>query len=373
MDSPISERRVSAGPPLPVSVVMPVRAEEHHLRDAVRHALAQDYGGDIEVVVAVGPSRDRTAEIAAELAACDARVRIVTNPSGSTPTALNTAIIASRHPVVVRIDGRALLPKDYVRIAVETLEETGADNVGGVMAAAGLTPFQRAVACGMTSKLGVGNAPFHVGGEPGPADTVYLGVFRRSALERVGYYDESFMRAQDWEMNHRIRSTGGLVWFQPRMRVSYRPRSSVASLATQYFHYGRWRRVVARRHRGTINARYLAPPLAVTAMTAGLVAALLGFLPGLAVPGGYVGGICVGSLWTGRRLPPRAVLWLPVVYATMHCSWGAGFLTSSRRLGAQHRPVEAETQTAGPGWTVQPGGGHLTRGRRARRARPARR
>lgn len=334
MDSPISAQGVSAGTKWPpVSVVMPVRGEERHLRDAVCHALGQDYPGDIEIVIAVGPSRDRTAAIAAELADGDPRISVVSNPSGTTPKALNAAIVASRNPVVVRVDGHALLPRDYVRIAVETLAETGADNVGGVMAAEGVTPFQRAVACAMTSRLGVGNAPFHVGGEPGPADTVYLGVFRRSALERVGYYDESFLRAQDWEMNHRIRRTGGLVWFQPRMRVSYRPRAGVRGLARQYFHYGRWRRVVARQHRGTINPRYLAPPLTVAAIVAGLVAASLGFLPGLAVPAAYAGAVLAGALWTGRGLPPRVWPWLPVVYVTMHCSWGIGFLTSPRRLG----------------------------------------
>lgn len=348
MDSSIFGQGVSSGTEPPVSIVMPVRGEERYLREAVGHVLNQDYGGDVEVMIAVGPSRDRTAEIAAELAANDSRISVLTNPSGATPRALNAAIIASRHPIVARVDGHALLPRDYVRVAVETLRQTGADNVGGIMAAEGVTPFQEAVARAMTSKLGVGNAPFHVGGEPGPADTVYLGVFRRSALERVGYYDESFLRAQDWEMNYRIRQAGGLVWFQPRMRVAYRPRSGVRALAKQYFQYGRWRRVVARRHRGSINPRYLAPPTTIVAMAVGLVAALLGFLPGLVIPGGYVGVILAGSLWTGRGLPLKAWAWLPVVYVTMHCSWGAGFLTHQRRM------VTAEPTDSGTAEPARP-------------------
>jgi hypothetical protein len=183
----------------------------------------------------------------------------------------------------------------------------------------------------MTSKIGVGAAAFHVGGTPGPADTVYLGVFRRSALDRVGGYDEHFQRAQDWEMNHRIRQTGGLVWFQPRMRVSYRPRPNVKALAKQYFHYGRWRRVVARTHDGTINLRYLAPPAAVLAMLLGLVVAP--FFPlALVIPGGYALAIVAGSVVTGGRLSTAARLRLPIVYATMHCSWGWGFLTSPKKL-----------------------------------------
>ena len=89
-------------------------------------------------------------------------------------------------------------------------------------------------------------ARFHTGGDAGPADTVYLGVFRRAWLTRMGGYDPRFTRAQDWELNHRIREAGGLVWFSPLLRVAYRPRPTLAALARQYRDYGRWRRVVTR-------------------------------------------------------------------------------------------------------------------------------
>ena len=173
---------------------------------------------------------------------------MVPNPSGQIPSALNAAIKASRHSVVARVDGHCLLPPGYLRTAVRALEETGADNVGGVMAAAGVTPFQQAVAWAMTSPAGVGAAQFHTGGQAGPADTVYLGVYRRAAIEQVGGYDEAFAVAEDWEMNHRIRQAGGLIWFLPDLKVTYRPRDSIRALAVQYFRYGRWRRVVARQH-----------------------------------------------------------------------------------------------------------------------------
>jgi succinoglycan biosynthesis protein ExoA len=321
---------------VPVSVVLCVLNEERHVGAAVRNALDQDHSGPIELVIALGPSRDRTDEIVARIAQADPRVRWVRNPDpqGSTPAGLNAALAATRYPVVVRIDGHALLPRDYIRIAVETMRATGADNVGGVMAAEGSTPFERAVARAMTSRLGVGNASFHTGGEAGPSDTVYLGVFRRDALERVGGYDETFLRAQDWEMNLRIRRSGGLVWFQPRLRVSYRPRSTVRALGRQYFHYGRWRRVVMRRHEGTVNVRYLAPPVALSGVVLGLVLAAAGLRPAALLPGGYALAVLVGSAVEGRGLPLAARLRLPLVMATMHLSWGAGFLSSPRRLAA---------------------------------------
>ncbi|MFI6320476.1 glycosyltransferase family 2 protein [Nonomuraea sp. NPDC050556] len=333
-DSPHAPAETRAWPP--ISVIMPILNEERHLRDAVDQVLAQAYPGEIEVVLAIGPCADRTQEVADAIAAADPRVTLVPNPTGRTPNALNAAIRVARNKIIARVDGHAILPADYLKVAVETLEQTGADNVGGIMAAEGVTPFEQAVARAMTSKIGVGAAAFHVGGTAGPADTVYLGVFRRQALERVGGYDEHFQRAQDWEMNHRIRESGGLVWFQPAMRVSYRPRPSVKALAKQYFHYGRWRRVVARTHEGTINLRYLAPPAAVLGIILGLVAAP--FLPiTLIVPGGYAAAIVVGSVLTGRGLPASALARLPIVYATMHVSWGWGFLTSPRKLARPQR------------------------------------
>jgi len=243
----------------PVSVIMPVRNEERHLAEAVANVLSQDYSGQLEIVLAVGPSRDRTEEIARRLAAADPRIIVVANPSGHRPQGLNLALKAARHQVIVRVDGHAMLPPGYIGTAVRTLAETGAVNVGGIMAAEGVTAFQRAVAWAMTSPFGVGPARFHTGGGAGPADTVYLGALLREAVEGAGGYDERFLVAEDWELNHRMREAGGLIWFQPELRVSYRPRASVRALAAQYFGYGRWRRVVARRHEGTINLRYLAP------------------------------------------------------------------------------------------------------------------
>ncbi|HET7529455.1 MAG TPA: glycosyltransferase family 2 protein [Mycobacteriales bacterium] len=317
-----------------VSVVLTVLNEEPYLRAAMAAVLGQDYPGPLEVVIALGPSHDRTDEVAADIAAADPRVSTVANPSGRTPEGLNRAIAQTHYPVIARVDGHSELPGDYLRTAVEALQRTGADNVGGLMWAEGRTPFEHAVARAMTSRFGVGNAPFHVGGEEGPADTVYLGVFRRTAVERVGGYDERFARAQDWEMNYRLRQSGGLVWFTPRLRVAYRPRGTIRALASQYFHYGRWRYEVMRRHPASVNLRYLAPPLALLALAAGTVVGLLGLvvqpwlLLGFAVPAGYLAGVAVATVATARGLPRAAGRRLLVVYPTMHVSWGAGFLTS---------------------------------------------
>jgi succinoglycan biosynthesis protein ExoA len=340
----------------PVSVVMPVRNEERHLAESVRGMLGQDYPSEIEVVLAVGPSADRTEQIARELAAAEPRVTVVPNPAGTIPAALNAAVRAARHQVIARLDGHAVPPPEYLRTAVETLAETGAADVGGLMAAEGVSTLGRAVAWAMTSKAGVGSAAFHTGGGAGPALSVYLGVYRREAIEKAGGWDESMLRAEDWDLNYRIRSRGGVVWFTPALRVTYRPRASVRALAAQYFHYGRWRRVIVREHPETASFRYLAPPAAAGLVSAGLAAGVAG-LAGLAtgapagvrwltlgfvIPATYLAGITAAGAALSRDLPGAVRLRVPLVLGVMHMAWGAGFLSSP---GSLHRPFGPDPDT----------------------------
>ena len=323
-----------------VAVVMPVLNEENYLEAAVLAILSQDYEGKIQVVLALGPSTDRTDVVAARICAGDSRVSSVQNPTGRTPEGLNAALAATKQEIVVRVDAHSELSDGYIRLAVKTLQRTGADNVGGIMGARGVTNFEKAVAAAMTSPLGVGSASFHTGGQEGPAETVYLGVFKRSALERVGGYDPAFTRAQDWEMNHRIRETGGTVWFNPDLFVTYRPRPSVRKLSKQYFEYGSWRHEVMRRHPETRRRksalRYYAPPLAVVLIVLGKILGTIGLVMGNALIWGYVLplGYLALTLLSSITLIKRArggALWLPIVLATMQMSWGIGFLTSRNK------------------------------------------
>ena len=328
MATPIPEL---IGSPLPaISVILPVLNEESHLEGAVLSVLSQDYRGPLEIILALGPSRDRTNEIAAKLASQDNRVKLLDSPTGKTAAGLNLALAASKSPVVVRVDGHAQIPNNYISLIVEILNKTGAVNVGGVMAAVGTTAFERAVAGAMRSPLGVGASRCHTGGEAGEVDTVYLGAFRREALVAIGGFDERFTRAQDWELNFRLRENGGVIYFDPRLHVTYRPRSSVSALAKQYFEYGRWRRVVSRRHSGTINYRYLAPPFALLGFSISLVLGVLlssiFFIPALV----YLLFVVLASLKISTSV--GEYLLLLVVIPTMHFAWGAGFISSPKTL-----------------------------------------
>lgn len=294
---------------------MPVRNEAAGLAAAVQSVLAQEYPVRFDVCLAVAPSDDATEAIAQQLAAADSRVTVVANPSGATPAGLNAAIRATAGAVVVRVDGHARLSPGYIRRAVETMRRTGAVNVGGVQAAVGETPFERAVATAMTSWLGTGGARFHVGGAEGPVDTVYLGVFDRAAGDAVGWFDERLIRNQDYELNIRLRAAGGTIWFDPELSVTYRPRSTVRALARQYFEYGQWKAEVLRRHPESLKLRQAAPAALPVALAGALLAGAR-WRPALLVPIAYAMLVA-----TAAKRRPRVAL----AAATMHVAWGVGF------------------------------------------------
>ncbi|MEN5075785.1 glycosyltransferase, partial [Isoptericola cucumis] len=299
-----ADRRPPAAPP-GVAVVACVRDEEPYLAEAVGSVLAQDYDGTLQVVLAVGPSHDATAQVAAALAAADPRVMVLDNPTGSRSVGLNAAmaLAGAADEVLLRVDGHTVLPPDYVRRAVATLERTGAAGVGGLMSPVGTATVQRAVARAMSHPAGIGAASFHVGGAAGPSETVYLGAFRRTAVEAVGGYDPSLVRAEDWELCLRLRRAGGLLWFEPALQVTYRPRRTVRAVAKQFWRTGMWRREVIRRDRSTASVRYLAPPLLVLALGLSALVGVAGALAGLPVlgalgavlPAGYVVGVVAAS------------------------------------------------------------------------------
>ena len=326
-----------------VAVVVPARDAADVVGAAVRSAAQPPVD---EVVVAVPPSDTATADAVHRVAAdLDIPVRVVPNPAGTTPAALNAAIAATAADVVVRVDAHSVLPAGYVARAVDLLRATGAANVGGVQAGRGETWFEQAVAAAMSSPVASGGAAYRGADRPQPADTVYLGVFDRSVLDGVGGFDERMLRNQDAELNVRLRAAGHQVFFDPGLRVAYRPRGSVGALARQYLGYGRWRRVTARLHPGSLRARQLAAPVLVVGLAVGVVVgvALTWWPLGLLLAAWGI-ALVAAALPAGPRLAPGVA----VAIAVMHLAWGLGFLTSrpghllaAAGRGAADRRVQA--------------------------------
>lgn len=320
-----------------VSYVMPVLNERESLPGAVAAVLSQQHPGASELILAVGPSVDGTEDLAAALAAADPRIRVVANPDIHIPAGLNRAITASRGAIVIRVDAHAELPSGYTAQMLAALERTGAANVGGVMHAKGTSPVQSAIARAYNSSLGLGGGVYHGGTTEGPADSAYLGVFRRSVLTEVGLYDESLRRGEDYDLNQRIIAAGHEVWFLPSVAVTYWPRTSWSALARQMWATGAWRGEMVRRDRRTAP-RYLVAPALVVGLAGSVLAGLaqLAGAPAMpiallhAAPLSYAAfllyaGWRIGGDGESARGPADLARSMRAL-ATMHLSWGAGFL-----------------------------------------------
>ena len=329
-------------PKLTVAYVMPVRNDAMYLRGAVESIIAQDNPPKTSIVLSVGPSTDNTREVADQLAK-EYGVTVVDNPQGNTPAALNIAMLATDADVAVRVDAHSELEPGYAKRAVEILEKTGASNVGGIMEARGRTNIQKAVAWAYGNFIGLGGGPIHTGGTAGPADTVYLGVFRRLDVLDIGGFNEQLIRGQDWELNARLREHGKTVWFDPSLRVGYYPRRDIVSLAKQFFGTGVFRAYILMANPKRTRIKYLVPPTFVASVLMGLVALAVSGSWWMLLPVyAYAALVLFGAL-TAKGLSLKSRIALMAVLPTMHISWGAGFWKGVFTFGSRGDDIVLNT------------------------------
>lgn len=295
-----------------VTIAVPVLNEERSLDRCLDAVSAQTYAGIVEVFVIDGGSVDATREL---VRGRGGNVTLIDNPRRVQAAGLNVALSHAQGEVFVRVDGHCVVEPDYVERCVEALLGTGAAMVGGGMRPVGQEPVSRGIASAMCSPLGAGPARFHIGGTAQWVDTVYLGAFRTELAKRLGGYAEDVGVNEDAEFAIRVGRHGG-VWFDPAIRSTYTPRSTLTGLVRQFYRYGRSRSATVRRHPQSLALRQLASPVLVLGLATPwrrLVAAAYAIV---------VLGASVREMNHDRRAAAR----FPFVLPAMHLSWGAGFL-----------------------------------------------
>ncbi|TWF79017.1 glycosyl transferase family 2 [Pseudonocardia hierapolitana] len=315
-----------------VTVIMPIRNEERFIARSLGAVLGQHYPPDrMQVLVADGMSEDSTRAVVEDLARTHPQhvVRIVDNPGRIVPTGFNAALALADGDVIVRVDGHTVIEPDYVAECVRALDRSGADNVGGRMAAVGDGLVAQAIALATSSPFGVGNSHFHyVRGEKW-VDTVYMGAWPRSVFDRIGPFDAELVRNQDDEFNYRLRSEGGRILLTDRIRSVYYSRSSLRTVFRQYRQYGMWKVRVLQKHPRQMSARQFVPPAFAATLLAGTVltpasgAARRGLLATIVAYGLAAGA---ASVSIAREHGWRHLPVLPAVFAALHVGYGMGFL-----------------------------------------------
>jgi len=308
-----------------VTIVMPAYNEEHYIAACIESVQAQDYPAEmIEIIVADGRSTDRTVEILQALAKTDPRIKILDNPDRLQAAALGVMVKQATGDVIVRMDVHCEYAPDYVRKCVETLERTGADNVGGAQRAKAKSLFQRALCAALSSPLGTGGVKYRSEDAEGFVDTVFLGAFRRKIFETVGVWDPKAITNEDAELNQRILDSGGQIYLSRDIVVHYFPRTTFKTLAKQYFKYGRGRARTLLKLGSFPTLRPFIPFL----MTAG-AATLVAFPPLWPVAplafAGYAIATGAETARVGARLGPAALPLVWAMFPVLHVSHGVGF------------------------------------------------
>jgi glycosyltransferase involved in cell wall biosynthesis len=236
-----------------VSVVVPTRNRARYLEVALASLLEQDLEEPHELIVVDDGSTDGTAEAAAR-----AGVRRVAHAAPrSLNAARNTGLREARAPLVALVDDDVWAPRGWLRALVAGAERH---------------PCAEAFGGPIRARL-EGPGPRSCGREPAPITTLDLGsedrsaesvwganmAVRRSAVERVGPFDESIVRPhgdeQEWLL--RLRAAGGEVVYLASAGLVHRRAgddSRLRWLARAEYVRGRAARASDRR-------RGAAPPL----------------------------------------------------------------------------------------------------------------
>jgi len=320
-----------------VSIIIPCYNEQATIRLLLEAIYQQTYPRkNLEVIIADGLSTDRTrTEITTfQEKNPDLLIRVVDNPKKIIPAALNRGLEVANGHYIVRLDAHSMPESNYVQLCVTDLEAGLGENVGGVweIRPGGEGWIAKAIAAAASHPLGVGDALYRYGKQAGAVDTVPFGAFHRDTFLRLSGFDESLLTNEDYEFNTRLRLQGGKIWLDPQIRSVYFSRPNLASLARQYWRYGYWKWRMLRRYPKTLRWRQALPPLFTASLIGlGLLSPwfrLVRFGLGIEILM-YLLILLIGAFRIAiQQKDLRLWVGVPLAVATMHISWGAGFLWS---------------------------------------------
>lgn len=318
-----------------VSILVPCYNEQETISLLLEAVYRQTYPlEEIEVIIADGMSNDQTRERISAYCATHPRLhtRVVDNPKRAIPAALNRAIEEAQGEYIIRLDAHSVPTPDYVSRCMQALEEKRGDNVGGVwrIQPGGRGWIARSIAAAAAHPLGVGDALYRLGGQAQAVDTVPFGAYKRQDIIQIGKYDESLLTNEDYELNVRLRQSGGIVWFDPAIQSTYFARTRLSDLARQYWRYGYWKAQMLIRYPATIRWRQALPPLFTASLPSlGLLAIIFpaaGWLLAIELSVYLLVLAAAGAQQMLKKHDLALLIGVPLAIVLMHLSWGYAFL-----------------------------------------------
>lgn len=306
-----------------VSVIIPCKNEVHHIKNCVRSVLANTYE-HIEVLVCDGMSEDGSADVVRSMD--DPRVRLVENVQQTTPAAFNAGISNAQGDIVIILNARCTISKNYVSECVKILDATPKIGcVGGLGDHISKTTVQRAIALAMQSKIGVGFGNYRTFKKSKFVDTVWTPAYRKSIFSEIGLFDETLLRNQDEDFNYLVRKAGYKIYMHDGIHVHYEARGSFKKLFMQYLQYGYWKFRVNRKHHAFITARQAIPPAFILFLLSGPAWYYTGFgMSYLYILGIYLLLVLMSAAIKSGNMNEIFLVLFAVIL--MHISYGYGYI-----------------------------------------------
>ncbi len=316
-----------------VSIVIPSRNEERFIGKCLDSIIANDYPKDmLEVLVVDGMSEDRTRDVVNKYSEKYSWIRLLENYKKTTPAAFNKGIEQSKGNILMIIGAHSTCEKDYIAKCIKYLRGLDADNVGGIwkILPQNNTLIAKSIIHALSSPFGAGNAYYRIGSKKARlVDTVWGGCYKREIFDKIGLFDEDFVRNQDDELNYRLTKSGGKIYLVPEIVSCYHARSSLSRLWAQYFQYGYWKVRVILKHRLPASWRHVMPIVLVSGLIVSAVFALfnlVGLYLLIFIAGFYSALMAFFSARISIRKGWKYFFVLPLAFSTIHFSYGLGFL-----------------------------------------------
>ena len=316
-----------------VSALLVTRNEEAYIKRSLLSLINQTYPKDrYEIIIVDGVSTDKTLEIVDRLInqykTTSFDIRVINNPKHILASGWNLGIKNARGDYVVRIDAHGEATAGFIEKNVETiLNVPDAICVGGKLITKSLDSDNDIVSKVLSSPFGVGNSSFRVSDKAGYTDTVVYGLYKKEVFEKVGYFNEKYVRNQDIELHSRIRAAGYKFFFNPEIQCVYYSRNTVEKMIKQAYCNGKWNMVLLKNQNSALRLRHLIPFVFVLFL---IVTSLLGFFHRFFW---YLGvGVIILHLLIGlfaatrKSKIPTEIIKMPFLFLLLHLSYGAGYL-----------------------------------------------
>lgn len=316
-----------------VSVVVGIRNEERFIEECIESLLKLDYPQDFyEVIIVDGMSTDKTRDLVQKYP-----VRLLLNERKNVAAARNLGVENARGDLVAFTDGDCKVDPQWLKTLVREMQSAPDDVVcvGGPNLIFDTDPvFGRVVGYSQETFLGSGGSAqsknstkkHYVSSLPN-----CNAMYKKSAIKKVGGFDERFLVGQDGDLNYRIGKKGHKFLYIPQAQVLHHRRGTLKSFSIRMFKYGMWMAELFKKHGEFVRWYAFLPSVAIIFAVALLVASIIYFTPILfllVLTVIYFAMVFVTSIQVTYKMKSKYGLFALLVIPVQHVTYGLGFLYS---------------------------------------------